>query len=105
MLAEHLHSLWVVAVATFIGGIAAAFGYRGSLQVVNAICPPDQRSEVVSVLMFCMFAGNAIPVIGISVLAAATSPPIAHAAFAGVITSFAVLAFVVGYRMLRPEKT
>lgn len=105
MLAEHLHSLWVVAIATFIGGIAAAFGYRGSLQVVNAICPPGQRGEVVSVLMFCMFAGNAIPVIGISVLAAATSPPIAHAAFAGVITCFSVLAFVVGHRMLCPEKT
>jgi predicted MFS family arabinose efflux permease len=105
MLAEHLHSLWVVAIATFIGGIAAAFGYRGSLQVVNAICPPGQRSEVVSVLMFCMFAGNAIPVIGIAVLASATSPPLAHAAFAGVITCFSVLAFFVGHRMLCPEKT
>jgi MFS family permease len=105
MLAENLHSLSVVAIATLVGGIAAAFGYRGSLQVVNAICPPEQRGEVVSVLMFCMFSGNAIPVIGISVLAAATSPPIAHAAFAGVITCLSILAFVVGHRMLRPEKT
>lgn len=104
MLAGYLHSLWLIAIATLIGGIAAAFGYRGSLQVVNAICPPNQRSEVVSVLMFCMFAGNAVPVIGVSVLTAATSPPVAHAAFAGVITSFVVLAFVVGYRMLCPRK-
>ena len=105
MLAEYLHSLQVVAIATFIGGVAAAFGYRGSLQVVNAICPPDQRSEVVSVLMFCMFAGNAIPVIGIAALAAATSPQIAHAVFAGVITSFAMFAFVVGSQTIRTEKS
>lgn len=104
MLAEYLHSLHIVAVATFIGGIAAAFGYRGSLQVVNAICPPEQRSEVVSVLMFCMFAGNAIPVIGIAALATATSTQIAHGAFAGVITCFAIFAFLVGSRMLKPGK-
>jgi predicted MFS family arabinose efflux permease len=101
MLAEHLKLLWLIFVATESGGIAAALGYRGSLQVVNAIAPADRRSEVVSVFMFVLFAGNAIPVIGIAVLTAATTPSIAHATFASVITMFAIFAFVMGKRMIR----
>jgi MFS family permease len=101
MFAEYLHALWVVAIATAVGGVAAAFGYRGSLQVVNAISPVDRRSEVVSTFMFGLFAGNAIPVIGIAVLAAATRPVIAHAVFAGVITVFAIFAFVLGKQIAR----
>jgi hypothetical protein len=101
MLVEYLSALWLVAIATAVGGIAAAFGYRGSLQVVNAISPADQRSEVVSTFMFGLFAGNAIPVIGIAILAAAIRPVIAHMVFAGVITVFAIFAFVLGKKIPR----
>jgi hypothetical protein len=99
ILVEHLHLLSLLGIATIFGGIAAAFGYRGSLQVVNVLAPPDRRGEVVSTYLIALFAGNSIPVVGIGLLATTTGPTVAHLAFAGIISIFAVIAATIGSRM------
>jgi MFS family permease len=90
-------------IAAALGGIAGGLGYRGSLEVINRIAPPDRRSEVVSSYLIACFAGNSLPVIGIGVLAAATGALVAHTAFAAVITALAALAAITGIRFA-PER-
>jgi hypothetical protein len=46
--------------AAAVGGVAASLGYRGSLEVVNRIAPPQQRSEVVSSYLMAAFGGNSL---------------------------------------------
>jgi MFS family permease len=94
--AQFAQSLWLLLAATALGGISAALGYRGSLQVVNAIAPADQRSEVVSSYLVACYLGNALPVIGIGLLSAAASSLVAHVAFAVVIGALAAAALAVG---------
>jgi hypothetical protein len=86
-------------VATAACGVAAALGYRGSLQVINEIAPSDRRAEVVSSYLLCVFCGNALPVIGVGVLATLASPAVASLAFAALIIVFAVVALVFGTRL------
>jgi MFS family permease len=88
----------LMLVATAACGIAAALGYRGSMQVANEIAPPDRRAEVVSSYMICVFCGNALPVIGVGVLATIASASVASLAFAGLIIVFAAAALVFGAR-------
>jgi len=66
--------------------------------VVNAIAPADQRSEVVSSYLVACYLGNALPVIGIGFLSAATSSLVAHAVFALVIGLLAAGALVIGVK-------
>jgi MFS family permease len=101
-----LPSLWLLIVAQIFQsppllllaaagtGVSGGLGYRGSLEVINRIAPPDQRSEVVSSYLVVCFAGNSLPVIGIGVLAAATSQLVANVSFAAVITALAGVAFL-----------
>lgn len=96
--AETARSMPLLVFAAAVGGAAGGLGYRGSLEVINAIAPPDRRAEVVSSYLIALFAGNSIPVIGIGVLSAYAGPLAAHLSFAGVITVLAVLAFVAGIR-------
>ena len=98
VVAQLAHSLWLLIAATALGGMSAALGYRGSLQVVNAIAPADQRSEVVSSYLVACYLGNALPVIGIGFLSAATSSLVAHAVFALVIGLLAAGALVIGVK-------
>jgi MFS family permease len=63
--AELLRSMPLLLLATMLGGIAAALGYRGSLEVVNRIAPSDKRSEVVSSYLIAVYLGNSLPIIGI----------------------------------------
>ncbi|MGH6671642.1 MAG: MFS transporter [Xanthobacteraceae bacterium] len=96
--AEVSTSLPLLLFAAAVGGVAGGLGYRGSLEVINAIAPADRRSEVVSSYLVACFAGNSLPVIGIGLMAAATSSPIAHIAFAAVITALAGVAAVTGIK-------
>ena len=80
-------------------GVSGGLGYRGSLEVINRIAPPDQRSEVVSSYLVVRFAGNSLPVIGIGVLAAATSQLVADVSFAVVITALAGIAFLTDIKI------
>jgi MFS family permease len=94
--AQLIASMPLMLIATAACAVAAALGYRGSLQVINEIAPADRRAEVVSSYMICVFCGNALPVIGIGVLATFASPTVASLAFAALIIVFAVAALVFG---------
>jgi MFS family permease len=95
--AEILTSLPLLLVAAAVGGIAGGLGYRGSLEVINAIALADRRSEVVSSYLVACFAGNSLPVIGVGLMAAASSSLVAHVVFAAVITVLAGLAATTGF--------
>ena len=96
--AEMAQSLPLLLFAAALCGVAGGLGYRGTLEVVNAIAPADRRSEVLSSYMIALFAGNSVPVIGIGVLAAAATPLVAHLTFAAVITALAGLAAWTGIK-------
>ncbi|WP_456704552.1 MFS transporter [Bradyrhizobium sp. USDA 4449] len=96
--AQFAESLGVMIAATAICGVAAGLGYRGSLQVVNQIAPDDRRAEVVSAYFICCFLGNALPVIGIGVLATLISSTVASLVFAVTIAMFALVALVFGLK-------
>jgi len=96
--AQLLASMPLMLIATAACAVSVALGYRGSLQIVNEIAPTDRRAEVVSSYLLCVFCGNALPVIGIGVLATFASPSVASLAFAALIIVFAAGAFVFGAR-------
>jgi MFS family permease len=96
VLAQVSASLWVMVAATAVVAVSSGLGYRASLQVVNQSAPEDKRAAVVSSYFVCCFIGNAVPVIGVGVLASLTDPTIADTAFAGVIAAFAAVALVFG---------
>jgi MFS family permease len=96
--AELARSMPLLIFAAALGGVAGGLGYRGSLEVINRIAPADQRSEVVSSYLVACFAGNSLPVIGIGLMAAATSSLTAHITFAAVITVLAGIAAATGIK-------
>ncbi|HYL71660.1 MAG TPA: hypothetical protein VEY89_10215 [Candidatus Dormibacteraeota bacterium] len=76
--------------------LAAALGYRGSLQVINQIAPPERRAELVSAYLLAGFAGNSIPIIGVGILLGVAGTLVASGLFAATIAVLAVAALVVG---------
>jgi MFS family permease len=90
--AQVLASLWLLIVATAFCAVAAALGYRGSLQVVNQIAPEQQRAAIVSSYFICGFSGNALPVIGIGAISMVARTVVADTIFAGLIIAFAAIA-------------
>lgn len=96
--AEVAQSLPLLVAAAALGGIAGGLGYRGSLEAINRIAPPDRRAEVVSSYLVACFAGNSLPVIGIGFLASVTSALFAHVTFAAVITVLAGIAAATGIK-------
>jgi Major Facilitator Superfamily len=94
--AEFFASMPVLLAATALSGVAAALGYRGSLQVVNQIAPADRRAEVVSSYLVTCFIGNSLPVIGVGVLTAVSSSVLATTVFAVVTGLIAIAAFFIG---------
>lgn len=96
--AQWYGSLGIMLVATALCGIAAALGYRGSLQVVNQIAPPTRRAEIASVYFICCFCGNALPVVGIGVITTMAGATVASFAFAGMIVVFALTAIGFGMK-------
>ena len=94
--ASPLRSLAVQAGGAAFGGVAVALAYRGSLQAINAMAPPDRRAELTSAYFACGFAGNALPVIGVGLLTAPIGPQGAAWAFAAALSVLAMAAFVWG---------
>jgi MFS family permease len=101
--AELRHSMSLLLAAAAFGGVAASFGYRGSLEVVNDIAPKGQRSEIVSSYLVAVYCGNSLPVIGVGFLSAATNPPAAHVTFAIVIALLAGAGIAVGLKYAPTE--
>ncbi len=100
--AEWFSSITILLVGTAVSGVAAALGYRSSLQVVNQIAPADRRAEVTSSYFVAGFTGNAVPVIGVGIIATLASSMVASLVFALTIAAFAVAALFVGFKYL-PE--
>jgi hypothetical protein len=93
-------SMPILILATAVCAVASGLGYRGSLQVVNQIAPPNRRAEIVSSYFICCFAGNALPVIGVGVISTFAGPVTASLAFAATIAIFALVALAFGIRHL-----
>jgi MFS family permease len=93
--AQGLRSMAVLTAASAVSGIALAFGYRGSLQVVNEIAPHEKRGRLVSSYLIACFLGNSVPVIGIGLLTTLTSPIIATVVFAVTLAVLAIVALLV----------
>ncbi|MBV9629050.1 MAG: MFS transporter, partial [Xanthobacteraceae bacterium] len=98
VVAQAAGSMPILLAGTFVSGISAALGYRGSLQVVNEIAPSDRRAEMVSTYFVAGFAGNALPVIGVGVISTLVSTLVASIVFAVTITVFAVVALMIAWR-------
>jgi MFS family permease len=96
VLAERTESMLTLVLAAACGGVCAALGYRGSLEVVNRIAPDERRAEVISTYLITVYAGNALPVIGVGVLSAWTGAEAAHRVFAAVIAVLAAAALLTG---------
>ena len=93
--AQTLQSLPILVAGAVVTGIAAALGYRGSLQVINEIAPKAQRAEVISSFAIVCFIGNGVPVIGVGVLSRrSTRRAVATVSLAAVTTVLALVALV-----------
>jgi sugar phosphate permease len=101
VLAQLLASMTVMLLSVVVCGLATGLGYRASLQEVNELAPADRRAEVVSSYFVCCFIGNAVPVIGVGVIASFAGSATASTVFAAVIALFAVVALVFGLRYSR----
>jgi MFS family permease len=100
VLAQLFASMPLLLIGTAVGGVAAAFGYRGGLEVVNQIAPQDRRAELVSSYFLACFTGNSLPVIGVGALTMVASSLIADTVFALVTALVALTALLVGRRYL-----
>ena len=98
VISQGRQSMPFLLVGTVLGGISAAFGYCGGLQVINRISPDNRRSEVVSAYLIACYAGNSVPVVGIGLLSRVSSSMTAHVVFAVVIGVFAVVGLVTGVK-------
>lgn len=97
-LAETLHSMTLLVLATLLTGAAMALGYRGSLQIINEIAPQRQRAELVSSFLLVCYSANSLPVIGVGLLSLTLGPVNAHRVFAIVLVVLASLACAIGLR-------
>jgi hypothetical protein len=68
--------------------------------VVNQIAPAEQRGEIIASYILFMYVGNSLPIIGIGLLASATSSFTADVTFALVIAACAVSALIIGAKRL-----
>jgi predicted MFS family arabinose efflux permease len=100
--AEIQASMPTLIAATMLAGVASALGYRGSLQVVNAIAPNDRRAEVLSAYLLTCYLANSLPIIGVGVLSRISSLPVASYVFAATIVFLAAAAFAVGVKYRPP---
>ena len=96
--AQIFASMPILLAGTAVSGVAAALGYRGSLQVVNQIAPADRRAETVSSYLVACFFGNSLPVIGVGVLTFISTAALASTVFAAVTAAIAIAAFFVGLK-------
>jgi MFS family permease len=92
VVAQALQSVIILMMGVVVTGVAAALGYRGSLQVINEIAPKEQRAEVIASFAIVCFIGNGVPVIGVGVLSSLYSPWLATLSLAILTALLAVIA-------------
>jgi MFS family permease len=104
LVSQARHSLAVLIVGTAVTGVATGLAYRFSLQAVHEIAPEDRQSEVISSYLMVCYAAISVPVIGVGVLANATSLMVADSVFAGVLALLTIAALVMEFRFRRSTK-
>lgn len=92
VLAQAGGSMPLLVLATAFAGTAMGIGYRGTLEVVNDIAPPERRAEVVSTYYVACFVGNSLPVIGVGLVTTFSSPLPASITFAATIAALSLAA-------------
>ncbi|MGH8232549.1 MAG: MFS transporter [Steroidobacteraceae bacterium] len=100
LIAEQLASLAILLAAAIASGAAIGIGYRSSLQIVNQIAPQARRAEVVSTFLLVCYTANALPVIGVGLLASAAGAFTAHLTFACLLAVLGISACVTGWKCL-----
>ncbi|HEY7375791.1 MAG TPA: MFS transporter [Polyangia bacterium] len=95
VLAEHARSMALLLAATGAVGVASGLGYRFGVQLVNELSPGDRRSEVVSAYLIVCYVAISLPVIGVGIVSAATSPLIADTIFGALVALVAAAALVI----------
>lgn len=98
VIAERLASLPLLIADTALIGAAAGLGYRGSLQVLNQMAPPERRGEVTASYLMACFIGNSVPVIGVGWLTSAHGSWAAISSFAAVVGAFVLTALSLSAR-------
>ncbi|WP_042288038.1 MFS transporter [Paraburkholderia mimosarum] len=101
--AQAAGSIGLLILASALCGIASAFGFRGSLQEVNRIAPPQQRAELLSAYLLCCYSGNSLPAVGVALLSRHVGHLRANVAFAAVCVTLALVAMAIGIRQTRRE--
>jgi len=101
--AQAAGSIVLLILASALCGIASAFGFRGSLQEVNRIAPPQQRAELLSAYLLCCYSGNSLPAVGVALLSRHVGHLRANVAFAAVCVTLALIALAIGIRQARRE--
>ena len=96
--AEIARSFLWLGLATLTTGASMGLSYRGSLQIVNQIAPADRRAELVAAYLLVCYTANALPVIGVGLLARATNAELAHQVFAAALAAVACTACAIGLR-------
>jgi predicted MFS family arabinose efflux permease len=94
-------SIALLIVATALGGVASALGFRGSLQEANRMAPAGQRAELLSAYLLCCYTGNSLPAVGIALLSRTVGHLWADVVFAAVSAALSVIALTVGGRHVR----
>ncbi|MEM5385069.1 MFS transporter [Paraburkholderia phymatum] len=94
-------SIALLVVATALGGVASALGFRGSLQEANRMAPAGQRAELLSAYLLCCYTGNSLPAVGIALLSRSVGHLWADVVFAAVSAALSVIALTVGGRHVR----
>ena len=81
----------LLLVASALAGSGHGLAFLAAQHELNRLAPPEHRGEVSAAFYTCIYLGVAIPVIGVGVLADATSLVAAVGMFSAVIGSTAVM--------------
>ena len=102
-LADLRHSLTLLLCGAALTGPATVLSYRGSLQVLNEMTPPERRGEMTATYLLFCYAGNSLPIVGVGVLSSLARAFTADLTFAVIIAALAAAALVTGTQRLQDQ--
>jgi hypothetical protein len=72
LVVAQVRSLPAILVASALAGLGLGLVFRGALAEIGARAPEDRRGDVIACLYFVVYLGNALPVIGVGLVAHTT---------------------------------
>jgi MFS family permease len=94
-------SLALLVLGGVIAGVGQGLSFRAGLAGINAAAPPEDRAAVASSFFVVAYLALAVPVIGVGLLAEATSLRTAGLVFAGVVAAIAAIVLALLARQPR----